>query len=90
MQLRFYQPHNRRSVHQLWFARCSVCRTPLNTAQNAPVDADCAQWRYVIDIILYERDAVVMGDAVLGSDKRDVCHSLCTAAQSFNMASVWR
>ena len=41
----------------------------------------------MIDLKLYTCGAVVMGNAMLGLDKQDKYHSLCTAIQSLTMAN---
>ena len=62
----------------------SVRRRGLRKAPKLRVDAYCTQPRCVIDFQLAACGAEVKGDAVLGLDKRDKQHSLCTAAQRFS------
>ena len=62
----------------------SARRRGLKKAPKLRVDAYCAQPRFVIDFRIAACGAEVKSDVVLGSDKRDKQHSLCTAAQRFS------
>ena len=66
------------------FLSGTVRRRGLRKAPKQRVDACCAQPKSVIDFQLVVCGAVVKGDAVLISDKRDKQHILCTATQSFS------
>ena len=66
------------------FLSGSVRRRGLRKAPKHRVDACCAQPKSVFDFQLVVCGAVVKGDAVLISDKRDKQHILCTATQSFS------
>ena len=66
------------------FLSGSVRRRGLRKAPKQRVDACCAQPKSVDDFQLVVCGAVVKGDAVLISDKRDKQHFLCTATQSFS------